>query len=47
MKNILAGIGFAIATVLAAPLAVAQELPAAEQTYKEIEATLGIVPSLS
>nr|WIE92334.1 carboxymuconolactone decarboxylase family protein [Mesorhizobium sp. WSM4875] len=45
MKNILAGIGFAIATVLAAPLAVAQEPPAAEQTYKEIEATLGIVPS--
>lgn len=45
MKKILAGMAIAIATVLTAQLAVAQEAPAAEQTYKEIEATLGLVPS--
>lgn len=45
MKKTLAIAAIAVTTMFAAPFAVAQELPTPEQTYKEIEAAIGIVPT--
>ncbi|WP_011580939.1 MULTISPECIES: carboxymuconolactone decarboxylase family protein [Chelativorans] len=45
MRKTLAILAIAATTTIAAQFAVAQEVPTAEQTYKEIEATLGIVPT--
>lgn len=45
MRKILAIVALAMATVWATPFAVAQEVPAAERTYKEIEALRGAVPT--
>ena len=45
MKKIFAIAAIALMTAFAAPIAGAQEMPTAEQTYKDIEATLGGVPT--
>ncbi|MFI0845209.1 carboxymuconolactone decarboxylase family protein [Mesorhizobium sp. IMUNJ 23232] len=45
MRKTFAILAMTVATTLAASFAGAQELPAAEQTYKEIEAAIGSVPT--
>lgn len=45
MKKTIAIVAITVMTAFAAPFAIAQDLPTAEETYQEIEAAIGIVPS--
>lgn len=45
MKKSIAIAAIAVAAAFTSSFAAAQQLPAAEQTYKEIEATIGTVPT--
>lgn len=45
MKKTIAIVAITVMTAFAAPFAAGQDLPTAEETYQEIEAAIGLVPS--